>query len=44
MPPEFSQHGHYKLHLIVQSFKEAIEGSAELTMHFTYICGITRKI
>ena len=37
MPPESTQGGHYKLHPVVQSFKEAIEGSAELTMHFTQI-------
>ena len=35
MPPESIQAGHYKLHPVVQSFKEAIQGSAELTMHFT---------
>jgi len=35
MPPESIQGGHNKLHPVIQSFKEVIEGSAELTMHFT---------
>ena len=37
MPPESTPGGHYKLHSVVQSFKEPIEGSVELTMHFTQI-------
>jgi len=35
MPPESNQDGNYRLHPVVESFKEAIESSAELTMHFT---------
>jgi len=37
MPPESTPGSHYKLHPVVQSFKEAIEGSAELMMYFTQI-------